>query len=293
MEKRIGWILGAIVISVQCILLYNYFAKYIKEKFKDKDVMYASDDHMLNIVNISPFFKKMTEYDLIARNTYSISSYKEQYYDSLEKFSKEEKAVLETLTTEIDTIPTANLKKIPWKFAKVSQHIENGYPHTLEDTIILTSSFFNRSKDYIKTTLIHEKIHVYQRVYNDHIKRLISDLGFKQLANDEYLNILPKNIQELKRNNPDVTGTYVYNYLIPIQLYTSKTPSNLADSSLYLYDIRNRKLLKDNQYLPSYISQSEHPFEVTAVIIPIVLQNKAKKDDFFYNVTKKWCARYL
>ena len=269
MEKRIGWILGAIVISVQCILLYNYFAKYIKEKFKDKDVMYASDDHMLNIVNISPFFKKMTEYDLIARNTYSISSYKEQYYDSLEKFSKEEKAVLETLTTEIDTIPTANLKKIPWKFAKVSQHIENGYPHTRANDIICIPS--NMRFPSLEETLSHEVVHIHQRNNPAIWERFLN----REKWFLESPETIPSRWREKCRINPDTFQKQFWSFkkrFIPLPLFIKDSNVRFDEIKVMYYDLQTGVLEHNTpkEIIDAYgkdIPQPEHPYEIYAVIL--------------------------
>lgn len=257
--------------------------------YESNTIHFVTKKEIENIVNVSQFFARMTQADLYARGQDSITSYKRFYLDNVETFTKKEKYILESLTQEIDLIPTKHLQTIPWKFVKLSTNIENGYPHTLEDTIMLPHNFFDKSKEAIKTTLLHEKIHVFQRKFPHIIDNLIMQLGFKRINSD----IVPKDIMNLKRNNPDIEGIYQYNYFIPIQLYTSHTPSSLADSSLHLYDIRNKRLIDNANYLPSYINQSEHPYEVTAVIIPRILLNTQYADDYHCNITKKWCQDHL
>jgi hypothetical protein len=56
------------------------------------------------------------------------------------------------------------LANIPWVLAKINENYENGFPHTRLGII-----FLGKLDSMIKTnliqTLIHEKVHVYQRMY--------------------------------------------------------------------------------------------------------------------------------
>jgi hypothetical protein len=238
-------------------------------------------------VDESIYFQRMTPVDLIPRNASSPQAYAKIYKKSLIPFSSKEKDILRGYVNDIAkwVRPYNNLSNIPWKFAKVTPDIENGYPHTLQDVIILSDRFFSAS-DQIKT-LIHEKIHVYQRMYPLETNKLIHDVwGFE--VKDKMEN------HPMARNNPDIDG-FVYGKKkgMIIQLYTTNRPSSLADSHAYLLEgtkkidlthISQLDIHSDDPYI-----QLEHPYEIMAC----VLAHRLSKEDKTNDAMLSWMQRYL
>ncbi len=176
---------------------------------------------MEEVINKSPFFDRMTIYDLHARHVKTKEEYKKRYLLSLKPFTQEEKEELTRKTREIDNAIHEKmplLAEIPWKFAKTDHSIEMGYPHTLEDYIILTSV-------PSISTLLHEKIHVFQRLYKHETEELIRNYGFHKYG---LYSDLP-----LARNNPDIDEfVYSRNGQIIYQKYNSTSPNDISDSKV-------------------------------------------------------------
>lgn len=203
-------------------------------------------------INKTPYFDRMSKYDLIARNTKSIEEYKKKYTSSIEFFNEKEKKHLSLLCNRIN-------KKIKWKIAKINNEIEMGFPHTIYDTIILSKNFFTYTiKEQLKI-LIHEQIHVYQK-----LNTLETEL---KIQKNNYILFDRIENYELARNNPDINGNiYLHSnssskdkYIL-IQMYNSKNPKSLLDSTLYKIYITTSKIEKAN------INEYEHPLEEEAYV---------------------------
>lgn len=256
------------------------------EYFYEPD--FVSREYMESIVNKSDYFDRMNKLDLKVRKVDSIEQYKSVYKNSIMSFTSEEKAELAGLCEQIDKKrKTNNLYKIKWKFAKVHINIEDGYPHTLKDVIILPSNFLNNNTtpENKMITLIHEKLHVYQRVYPEETNILYKSWGFHEVY-------LPPKIKEIRRNNPDVNKLYQKNNFALIQIY-NQNPVILSHSSPMFLNINNNVLHHEKQYyLPDYVNQIENPNEIMAVIIPLIYFKHSKDDEYFMK-TKIWCEKYL
>lgn len=230
-------------------------------------------DHktMSTIVNNSIYFQRMTPTDLIPRNASSPQAYAKLYKASIIPFTDQQTRTLTQSIHELQTTylrPFSNLNRIPWKFARVTEDIESGYPHTLHDVIILSDKFFTLSTKDQQKTLVHEKVHVYQRVHPLQTYKLIHDVwGFQ--VKDKIVNF------PLSRNNPDVNN-FVYGKKQGriIQLYTNQRPQTLADSQPFLIDDKGNSIALtslnqlDIETLPyqPYI-QLEHPYEIMACLL--------------------------
>jgi hypothetical protein len=226
----------------------------------------------------------MNASDLKARNAISINDYISKYKNSIVEFTQKENIQLQDLTKQADKllIKYPKLVSIPWKFKKLSNNIENGFPHTLNDTIFLSSIPSLQ-------TLIHEKMHVYQRLYPIETTKLIHDIWGFQIKEKQ------ENITNI-RNNPDL-NSFVYgkdDYYI-VQLYNSENPTNLQDSATYKVTSNNQlQITAQDIGFPTSIGQVEHPYEMMACIIPQILFKDLSQDhsELVYN-TIQWMNNYL
>lgn len=231
------WPLTAVVTGVLMSFLFSPIPQ---------DPMFPSFQHLYNIIDTSYFFERMNTSDLYARKALTKDHYRHIYKQGLSSFTPIEKAKLKQITQKADQLmkPLSKMNAIPWRFAKVHKSIENGFPHTLGDTIIL-------AEIPSVQTLIHEKIHVFQRFYPLETSKIISKI----------IQLEPKDKIEhysLARNNPDI-NSFVYgrdNYVI-IQTYKSAKPDDLADSApMKHYDNGSIKSVS--------INEKEHPYETMA-----------------------------
>lgn len=262
-----------ISISILCIILAAFFKFFITKNifilnnnlFVDKETSYN------NIIN-SRYFNTLNKINLQARGCNNLEDCKKIYKENLTEFTIEEKDTLRNLITHANDI-TNNLKKfnkIPWKFSKTSSKIENGFPFTIGKIIYISDAFLKKSEKYKLETIIHEKIHVFQRKYKRKTQKLYEDLEFKKIK----LIIDP-----LRRHNPDLDGfDYKYNGVIIYNKFNNHEPTGLIDSNTvylpYNKNIVNKMI--SNSY------NNEHPNEIFAYIISkkIIknnLNNKFKK----------------
>lgn len=201
------------------------------------------------------FFRFMTPVDLKARGAETKTSYYETYLASLKSFDFYQKAQIIKLTKAADALiiryGCKRLHAIPWKFARV-EGIERDFPHTFADVIMMSATLLRSTNNFI-TTLIHEKIHIYQRMYPLQTNVLVQKVwGYKMFG--------LRNHFSLARNNPDINGI-VYGIKGPVlQVYNSSTPSSISDSEI----------------VGSSREEYEHPFEKMAYQLSDIIANKNK-----------------
>jgi hypothetical protein len=251
------------------------------------NVEFVDKQYVKRIIEDSEYFDNMNQLDLKARNIQSKDEYKDLYINSIGTFTQQQKRDLKHLVRQANKClrPYTQIYNIPWKFASISVKIDNGFPHTQGDVIFLSNTFFNR-KDTLKT-LIHEKIHIYQRLYplqtNEYI---LNVLNFE-------IKKIPNEIQTKVRSNPDLNnilygkGDYVY-----AQIFKDN-PTSLYDSFAAKINTKTLEIMpiSSNDILPSYIKvqQIEHPYEIMACHIPNIILDTSSQDA----ETIKWMKLFM
>lgn len=267
--------------------MYNRDSLFATTNAPDEgNVIFVSRKYMSSIIDDSFYFLRMTPADLHARDIGSQQGYKKMYKDSIQDFEQGEKYILKTLVAKIDmyTRRFDRLHSLPWKLCKISANIEKGYPHTLGDVIILSATFFDMSENEKLITLLHEKMHVYQRSYPIQAEQLITNYwGFKVV--DKHENY------PLARNNPDINNfVYAKDGKRFIQLYRSKTPTSISDSDAYTIstDDKTQQLTSHELGIPQVVDQPEHPYEIMGTLIPQIMLHNYKDDIPMTKATIKW-----
>lgn len=196
----------------------------------------------------STYFSHMNASDLHARkygqDTNLIDLYVENVYPITQTQLQKLNPIIEIANSKLSIFK--KIHNIPWKLAVFNATvIENGFPHTRMDVIFLPDTLFNSPSslpDNIVETLIHEKIHVYQRIYPVETNHLICNVKGMTIYTLKYK--LDNDTKNRMRSNPDI-NRLIYKDLDqePIMsLYNNKTPSSLVD-------------IKDKR---------DHPFEMMA-----------------------------
>lgn len=158
--------------------------------------------------------------------------------------------------------------------------IENGYPHTVKDTIMLpVEYYFNLSEKQRRISLLlHEFIHVYQRSYPFEFNHLlIHTLGLK------VDNFIDAYYRDTKRSNPDI-NRLLYDEgggMHRVMLYnTQPSPTSLADAQIHINKGTHTPTLTHTEYsrlVKDYSQhmhiQLEHPYETMACILAHMLYN--------------------
>lgn len=169
----------------------------------------------------------LNEKDLMDRRCNNRKEYKNIYLENIGEFSTSQKNILRSYSEEatkfLNSIksPYINNKKmnsIPWKFAMTNNAIELGLPHTRGDIIFIPECKLNRTREKMIRTLIHEKIHIYQRMYPCLFINTLSKMGYKKLGKINNREIL---------KNPDTDNSI---YLHPDgTIMMPRTISNSID----------------------------------------------------------------
>jgi|TARA_Y100000389_G_scaffold106183_2_gene103115 hypothetical protein len=210
------------------LLLKKYNNKNI-EKFKNNKIIFLDYNTVKNfLINDNDnYVKNFTKKDLKARNVNSINDYIINSSKCIKNFSNNEKQIIYKGCIEADKflknynniLDGNEISKLKWKFALTyynNYEYEEGFPHTREDIIFLSEKLIPKelNENFINT-LIHEKIHIYQRYNNSKIEKIINKLGFYKYdiikdnnrANPDLNNYLYKNknndiLQCVYNNNP-------------------------------------------------------------------------------------------
>jgi len=174
---------------------------------------------------------------------------------SVTEFNNDEKNKIISCIDEVNTIfnnlyfewfDGKKANNILWKIGCIKGKLyEHGLPHTRGDIIVISKEKVNNyTKKKLIKTLIHEKIHIYQKIYPNDVN--------KYLIENKFYKIKKKDINDNIRANPDL-DEWIYK---DIKGNIYKAIYN--DNPLSIEDITYSP--KDNQ---SY----EHPFEKMAIFI--------------------------
>jgi hypothetical protein len=271
----------------------------------------VSREEFTQRTSLSDFFTSLNSPDLIARSTpnnpiTSEEQYKNVYVASYEEFTEIEKNILNKVVEEANKLltPYQNLQQLEWKFVKVNNRIENGLPHTISDMIVVNTDLLKRTEKELIKTIIHEKVHIYQRLNAPSSRKWITQTDFVSLLSSDFMS-LNKDVLDMRRSNPDLDRNTYYHKkskLVLKQLYNSTSPQSITDSKAYGIPL-------DGGYAPipltnaliglpkSVYCQLEHPYEIMACVITDILTNPAYVDENgnndFVNTTIKWMNQEL
>lgn len=211
-----------------CVFIYLIFWHEVNiDNFEgfDEPIHFLSSDETRDLIssNTDGYFERFTQNDLRARTKQSVSSLGryvvtlDQYIQGFNcgDFTDSEKDLIADCIAEIETIVVKDIAidwvdsdkfhAIPWKIGLIADDsYEYGLPHTRIDTILIPKSSVVTAKTDKKDllhTLIHEKLHVYQKLYPADFQKYLDHHGFVKYARYGSLGELA--------SNPD-TDEYVY-----------------------------------------------------------------------------------
>lgn len=227
------------------ILSYNKKEQYHQFLSKEETSSFFKEDR-------DNYLKKLTPIDIKAQRSHSKSDYQQKIMHSATDFTPLQKKIIVEATHEADSIlRTIYMKgfdgkkaeKIKWKIALTKGNMyEDGLPHTRLDTIFISNALFELPYKQIVRTMLHEKVHVYERLFPEDMKEWIQDNGFTPYKKWSTF--------KTARSNPDIDE---WAYLSPdgkpmIVEYRSKEPKNIHDVV----------------YPDGHSYKTEHPNEVLA-----------------------------
>ena len=282
-KKKYLYGIASILLFIAIILVYS---NTNRQKQKNG---HANDAIFMTFEETSAFFERdsdgyvrnMSAADLHARNVRNAREYVDSikkccisYSDAeIEKIKRCVKKADEFLTTYVykNKLNCADLVSIKWKFALTYKNnvneYEEGLPHTREDIIFLSKYSINKdiaddnNDQTLVNTLIHEKVHIYQRYNKQKMENLVSHMGYSKISVK-----LSNDILRRKRSNPDITDDIYHNSATNKEMiftYKSDTPSGINDTDTNSFAM-------------------EHPYETMAYEIA-----NAYSQSYFQRITTK------
>jgi hypothetical protein len=158
-----------------------------------------------------------------------------------------------------------------WSFGLCTDQYERGLPHTLGYVIMLPTRVFTYTDEAFLNLLLHERIHVLQKMHPDAFKKLYSEWEFKKIdssiVNPVYL--------EYARCNPDTPEWWVIRDWIPVVLFREGA-RELTDVTYEFVryqengiSVERTEQRNEDWYmnLIGYKSHCYHPDETSAVLL--------------------------
>lgn len=230
--------------------------KYNVENFIENNIKFLNKIETSKFIHQDNdnYIKNLTNLDLLARKVKNNNIYKIKSAKCSTDFNDNQKKIITESTIEADKylknynnlLNGNDIAKIKWNFALTFNNnfeYEEGLPHTRENIIFLYDKIIpNTINHNFINTLIHEKIHIYQRYNPNILENIINKMGFNKTS---FKN-------KRQRSNPDL-NKYIYinndNKKLSC-LYKNNKPKSINDVSC----LENNNLL-------------EHPYELIAYTI--------------------------
>jgi hypothetical protein len=264
------------------INLLNEDTKDITENYENNDHIYFmtyKDTANFFANDADMYVRNMTDLDLHARKVKTHMEYINNIEDTAISFTEEEKDLLKRCAENADIflrkesfkelkymkymkyaayINGNNIADIKWVFANtytnrfndILKENEEGLPHTRENVIFLSKNVLKYDEITLTNTLIHEKIHIYQRYNSKIFDKIISEMGLKELDKKSY------KYAKYIRSNPDTNNKIYY-------AAAAADTAEIDEDSIMVCLYRNNKPNGINDVIHTNYAK-EHPYEKIA-----------------------------
>jgi hypothetical protein len=193
----------------------------------------------------------------LARKKFNYTVSYNTYYSDIERFISENPIFNNIIVLQLD------------------KTAENGYPHTRPDNIICIPN--DARLPDLEVTLYHEYIHIHQRRNKDLWKTFLNNEGWNEVSK----NSIPERWKDRVRLNPDTIYSQFWSFhnYVPLPIFENLNNPKFDEIKIMYYDLTTGILEHDapSIFINKYGTnrQSEHPFEIYAVM----LEKKIKNDN--------------
>jgi len=202
---------------------------------------------------------------------------------SLNRIARSNQTYLPAVHSNRRVIPLADPYD-PWPGGQVvwmQPSADGGLPHTRAPNYICLPLNFPQSQ--LESTLLHERVHVSQRLHKNAWEKIFLAWDMKPWMGD-----LPADIQSRRRINPDLLGASLFAWkgdFVPLGLFQNSSQPRLDSTDTVWWSISTRTLLREpppgwSDFFGSGPGQ-EHPYELSAYLI-----QKGSDDTPAYQVLK-------
>ena len=169
---------------------------------------------------------------------------KDDYYGSIRVLNNSEYDFLYPIIQRINDMLSGYLvfKEIPWKIL-ICHDKESQFPHTHGVFIVLPDNFIKINN--LMKLLLHEKVHIYQRLYPCQ-----TNILFTRFWGFNIKNMLNKKSRANRRSNPDI------NKIVYVDENGNEFDNNYVENATSLGEIKDRR---------------DHPNEMMAYILQDML----------------------
>ena len=243
---------SSLTLSSICLMMCFLFFIYILLFFNRVSICFLSRSKIKECIDSNQeFYIRFSDADLHARHVKTIEEYIDKIKPCMSSFTLPEKFKLlycifladnHIRQIHLDWYNGEKASRIPWKIGCVQgRYYEDGLPHTIRDTIILTRDIVkNYTIEELKNTLIHEHVHLYQKRYQEDVRLYLKRNQFrvyKKVEDSDYIRVNPDTDDKIYQDDKKIYKAE----------YKSTTPSFIEDTK------------KEYEY--------EHPFEKMAIDI--------------------------
>tara|TARA_B100000900_G_scaffold386625_1_gene377242 strand:- start:75 stop:860 length:786 start_codon:yes stop_codon:yes gene_type:complete len=255
-----------ILLFIFVVIIFNIYKYFINRKGYNNVILLSREETLSIILNDNDnYYSKFTDKDLKVRKVSSISEYKNKIKNSVCDGNKMIKTkIMNSINKSNEKINKLNiihngnykgidlnkLYNIKWKIGFICNNsYEDGLPHTRNDTIIIPMDIiYDYSSNRLCETLIHEKVHIYQKLFQKETEIYLKENNFEKIKKIDY----DDNI----RANPDIDDNI---YRDQSTIYKASYLPNAVS----IHDVR---IYSDSQ-------KYEHPFEHMAIILSEATNN--------------------
>ena len=245
------WIYDIILLLVIIIAMFYAQQYLVQEGFvmpwdTSKIVKFMTEEETRNFLasDADRYSSSLSTWDIIARKAIHELSYRKRAAGAALNFNTQQKTLIMNAAVDADiffielasnnaafcnsnlaaSIDFEKVAEIPWVIALTDgDKYEDGLPHTRANIIFISTSIFNQP-DRITKTLVHEKIHLYQRLYPQHLMHVLNHNGYIRWKNRIGIPRI--------RANPDV-DQYIYidstTESPMLAVYSSDKPNGIND----------------------------------------------------------------
>lgn len=250
-----------ILLFIFVVIVFNIYKYFINRKQYYTNVILLSKEETLSIIlnDTDNYYSKFTNKDLKVRKVNSISEYKNKIKNAVCEANKIiKKKITNSINkcneklNQLNIIHNGNYKgidlnklyNIKWKIGFICNNsYENGLPHTRNDTIIMPMDIvYDYTSNKLCETLIHEKVHIYQKLFQKETDIYLKENNFEKIKQIEDADNI--------RANPDIDDN----------IYTDGTTIYKASYLPNAVSIHDVRIYSDSQ-------KYEHPFEHMAIIL--------------------------
>lgn len=162
------------------------------EPFEGQDVQILSKDSLIDLLVVNPpdnYYDFLTELDFKARGVGSLDEYLQKIrHRCLQSPDGSDSEIIRQCIRQCNGhfadvsgkwIDAKKFRALPWKIAITcgGSTYEYGLPHTRGDVIIVNKKDIKNSDDFVDT-LLHERVHVYQKMYPLDFQKYLDSEGF-------------------------------------------------------------------------------------------------------------------